>query len=290
MDKKVTFLTPIEQELPPPPHSKIQWPRCFTCNKFEVCNLRADYLKSCLLIEEILGNPQENLELQKSNPNANCGCYKGNPIEDADTLFPATVQFSKRTLPNGDILTDVVEGNFVSAIYQDFNTVLFQYESQGYIIIFKAIYNQLTQEYDIKNGVEVVYGIIYEFPADNVLEVQVNLDTWRAEMEEKEKEHEDIDIINTTYFSVLLNCDFYQPIKNLSPIEGAKRIIAKYPEGVPCGNGQYYHLETLHIEPHKIPWYNPNAGKTAFAPMPYPIFVPRPCKPKKVYRYDDLND
>ena len=39
-----------------------------------------------------------------------------------------------------------------------------------------------------------------------------------------------------------------------------KRIIARYPDGVPCGNGLLYHLETLHIEPNTIPWYNPNAG------------------------------
>lgn len=290
MKKKVTFLTPIEVKTPPP-HSKIQWPRCFTCSHFPTCtDLRGDYLKTCLLIEEILGNPQEDLELQKSNSDVNCGCYKGTPIEDADTIFPATIKFNKRTLPNGDVLSDVVEGSFVSAKYQDFNTVLFRYDSEGYIVIFQAIYNELTQEYDIKNGTEVVYGIIYEFPSDSMLEIQVNLNTWRAEMEEKEKEHEDIDIINTTYFSVLLNCDFYEPIKGLTPQEGIKRIIAQYPDGIPCGDGKYYHLETLHIEPNKVPWYNPNAGKTAFVPMPYPIFIPKPCKPKKVYRYDDLNE
>ena len=164
MDKKTTFLTPVEVNTPPY-NTKIHWPKCFTCNKFEVCTeLRSDYLKTCLLIEDILGNPQEDLELQKSNPNWNCGCYKGNPIKNPKTIFPLTLSFSKRILPNGDILTGVVEGSFVSAIYQDFDTVLFKYDSEGYIIVFKAVYNTQTEEFDIKNGTEVVYGIIYEFP------------------------------------------------------------------------------------------------------------------------------
>lgn len=288
MEKRVRFLTPIEVETPPY-NTKVHWPRCFTCEKFEVCNLRSDYLKTLLLIENILGNPQEDLLLQQSRQDVNCGCYKGNPIENAEEIFPATLSFSKRTLPDGSVLTDVVEGQFVSAIYQDFDTVLFKYNAEDYIVVFKAVYNSTSKEFDIMDGTEVVYGIIYEFPSDSILEVQVNLDTWRDAMIEKEKEHEDIDIINTTYFSGQLNCDFFKPIKGLTPEEGARRIIAEFPDGVPCGDGQYYHIETLHIEPHKVPWYNPNAGKVAFAPIPYPVFVPKPCKPKRIYRRDDLN-
>lgn len=62
MDKRVRFLTPIKVKTPPY-NSKVHWPRCFTCEKFEVCNLRSDYLKTLLLIENILGNPQEDLLL-----------------------------------------------------------------------------------------------------------------------------------------------------------------------------------------------------------------------------------
>lgn len=106
----------------------------------------------------------------------------------------------------------------------------------------------------------------------------------------KEKINPDLDIINTTHFSALLNCDFYKPIRGLTPEEGMKRIIAKFPDGVPCGDGLYYHLETLHIEPYKRAWWNPNAGKVAFVPMSYPVFVPTPCKKKKVFRREDLKD
>lgn len=287
MNKKVTFLTPIEVETPPY-NTKLHWPRCFTCEHFPICtDLRSDYLKTCLLIEEILGNPQQDLNLQKSRQDVNCGCYNGNPIEDADQIFPATLTFTKRFLPNGEVLTENVEGTFMDAIYQDLETVLFRYNSEGYIIVFKAIYNIELQEFEIMNGTEVVYGIIYEFPTDSVLELQVNLDTWKTEMEERGK---DIDIINTTHFSAMLNCDFFKPVRGLTPEEGVKRIIAKYPEGVPCGDGLFYHLETLHIEPYKKAWWNPNAGRTAFVPAALPIFVPAKCKKNKPCTYEDLHN
>lgn len=289
MNDDAIFLSPIEVETPPY-NTKIHWPRCFTCEHFPICtDLRSDYLKTCLLIEQILGNPQEDRELVKAPRDVNCGCYKGMPIENPEEIFPQTLVFTKRTLPDKTVLTEPVEGKLESAVYQDFNTVLFKYNSEGFIIVFKANYKQDLGEFEILDGTEVVYGIIYEFPADSVLEVQVNLDSWQEKMKEAEESSE-VDIINTTYFSAQLNCNFYKPIKNLKPEEGMKRIIAKYPDGVPCGDGLYYHLETLHIEPHKTAWYNPNAGQVAFAPMPYPVFVPKPCKPKKVYRRDDLTD
>ena len=41
---KEYFLTPIEIK-EPPRHTQIH-PRCYTCKKFPVCNLREDYLKT----------------------------------------------------------------------------------------------------------------------------------------------------------------------------------------------------------------------------------------------------
>lgn len=288
MNKDVTFLSPIEVETPPY-NTKLHWPRCFTCEHFPICtDLRSDYLKTCLLIEQILGNPQEDRELCKARRDVNCGCYKGMPIENPETIFPETLVFSKRTLPDKTVLTENVEGKLEGAVYQDFNTVLFKYNSEGFIVVFKANYNEELKEFEIMDGVEVVYGIIYEFPADSILEVQVNLDAWQEDM--KSKVNPDPDIINTTYFSAQLNCDFFKPIKGLTPEEGMKRIIARYPEGVPCGDGLYYHLETLHIEPYKTAWWNPNAGKVAFVPAPYPVFVPAKCKPKKPLRREDLQN
>lgn len=216
-------------------------------------------------------------------------CYEGIDIKNPETIFPTPLTFTKRILPTKEVLTESIEGTLVSAKYQDLNTILFLYDTEGYKVFFKALYNSETKEYEIKDGIEKVYGIIYEFPTDSVLEVQVNLGAWREEMEAKEDEQ--ADIINTTYFSARLNCDFYEWIKGLSPEEGIKRMIAEFPDGIPDEEGNYYHLETLHIEPNKVPIYNPNAGKVAFAPIPLPIWIPRPCKKKeKCYKRDDLHD
>ena len=288
MDKKVTFLTPIEVK-EPPKHTQI-WPQCFTCAHFPICDIRGDYLKTLMLMQNILGDPQEDLLLQKSKPDSVYPCYEGNEIEDADTIFPATLTFTERVLPSGETLTETVVGNFESAKYQDFDTVLFMYDSEGYKVMFKALYNSDSQEYEISDGREIVYGIKYIFPSDAVLELQVNLGAWREEMEEKEEEGEDADIINTTHFTAQLRCEFFEPVRGLDPIEGMRRIIAQFPDGVPCGEDVYYHLETFHIEPNKVPWFNPNAGKVAFAPAPYPVFVPAKCQKKPPCRRDDLNN
>jgi len=111
-----------------------------------------------------------------------------------------------------------------------------------------------------------------------MVELAVGLEGWRTEMEEAEKESEDLDVINTTYFSAKLECDFYEWEKGLTEAEGIKRIIAAFPNGVPCKDGTYYHLATFHIEPHKVPCYHPENGKVAFAPMPLPAFIPRPVQ------------
>lgn len=285
MRKEVNFLTPINIDIPPA-HTQV-WPRCATCKKFPVCNIRLDYLKTLYLIQEILGDPQEDYELHKSNPYAKYPCYEGNPIENPETIFPAELTFTERILPTGETLTESVTGQLESAKYQNYNTVLFMYDSEGYKVVFRALYNEETKEFDIKDGYDIVYHIKYIFPTESILELQVNLETWRNEM--IEKEDKDADIINTTYFSAQLNCRFYEQIKGLRPEEGFRRMIAEFPNGIPDGEGNYYHIETLHIEPNKVPCYNPNAGKVAFAPIPYPVFVPRPCK-KKFHYYGDKNE
>lgn len=287
MEKKVTFLTPIEVK-EPPAHTQII-PRCFTCNKFQTCLLRGSYLKTALLIQNILGDLQSDYCLCKSTPDQNYPWYQGMPIENPETIFPAEITFTKRILPSGEVLTDHVIGQLDSAKYQDFNTILFVYKSGGYVIVFKALYDETKEEFTIYDGKEIVYYITYEFPQDSVLEVQVNLDTWRNEMIEREKTK--VEMIDTTHFSAQLNCQFYEPVRGLSPEEGAKRIFMQFPDGIPCDEeGTYYHIETIHLEPRKIPWYNPATRAIGFVPMPYLQYIPVQCKKEKTYRRDDLND
>ena len=55
---KEVFLTPID--VPKPPHHTQIQVRCFTCKHFPVCLIKKDYLKTAVLIEGILGNPQKD--------------------------------------------------------------------------------------------------------------------------------------------------------------------------------------------------------------------------------------
>ena len=55
---KEIFLTPID--VPKPPHHTQIQVRCFTCKHFPVCLIKKDYLKTAILIEGILCNPQKD--------------------------------------------------------------------------------------------------------------------------------------------------------------------------------------------------------------------------------------
>ena len=55
-------------------------------------------------------------------------------------------------------------------------------------------------------------------------------------------------------------------------------------------DGKYYHLATFHKENGCVPCYHPENGQPAFAPMPYPVFIPSPCKKQKPPTRDQLNE
>ena len=129
------FLTPIEPELPPPAHTQLL-PRCFTCKHFPVCNIREDYLKTAQLIEEVLGAPCESYELYPTPipvPE-----FTGTVIEDVEAYFPTTVLSTKDK-----------EGSFYVAKYTDSKNIQFMYIFDGYYVLFSAIYNEETYEFDI---------------------------------------------------------------------------------------------------------------------------------------------
>lgn len=78
------FITPIDDDLPAPHHTELV-PRCFTCSKFPVCNLRSDYLKTAQLIENIIGNPQEDYQLDWK-----CSCDSVEEEEEEETAEDGT--------------------------------------------------------------------------------------------------------------------------------------------------------------------------------------------------------
>ena len=265
---KEVFLTPIEINKPCPKHHI--HPRCYTCSKFPVCNIREDYLKTAFLMQMILGEPHSDRELGYYDTKwGRLPGFKGYNFENPENYFPTTIT-----------TTDEKTGTFMTAKYRNKDLVQLLYNIDNYYIVFNAIWNSDDEVYDFSEGIEVYYGLHYTLSENSKAELAVGLDTWRQEMEDKEKRSEESEVINTTFFSAKLECDFYEWEKGLTEEEGIKRIIATFPHGVPCHDGSYYHLATYHIEPHKIPCYHPENGKVAFAPFPYPVFIP-PIKDKE---------
>lgn len=68
------------------------------------------------------------------------------------------------------------------------------------------------------------------------------------------------------------------------------RIARQYPDGIKLDDDTYYYLATYHIEPKKIPCYNPNNEKIGFMPMPYPVYLPSPCRKNKTLTRDEINE
>lgn len=257
------FLTPIHIKQPPR-HTQIK-PKCYTCSRFPICNIRTDYLKTAFLIQNVLGDPQKDRELNYYNSKyGRIPGFSGYNFEQPENYFPEEV-----------VLNENHKGAFMDAKYKNKNLIQFLYKTEGYYVLFEAIWNDKEDIYDFSKGIEIYYGIQYELSSDSIVELAVNLEGWRLDMEEKEEKSKDSDVINTTYFSAQLNCDFYEQEKGLTEEEGIKRIIAAFPNGIPCSDGSYYHLATFHIEPNKVPCYHPENGKVAFAPLPYPVFVPK---------------
>ena len=251
------FLTPIEPDLPPPKHTQLL-PRCFICKHFPVCNIREDYLKTAQLIEEVLGAPCESYELYPTPipvPE-----FIGTIIEDVEAYFPTTVLSTKDK-----------EGSFYVAKYTDSKNIQFMYIFDGYYVLFSAIYNEETNEFDISVGKEICYNIECNISESSLDDLQLGLLSFKEDLEQQEPT-EEVDIINLTYD------------------EGVRRIIAKYPCGIPLADGKYYHLATFHKENRCVPCYHPENGQPAFAPMPYPVFIPPKCKKKRPPTRDELNE
>lgn len=281
MIEKKKFLTPIIPSPPPPRHTEIKI-HCFTCKHFPVCNIRQDYLKTAKLIQNVLGAPCDNYEI--SSLPFKIPEFEGITIENWKEYFPETI-----TTKNDKI------GYFYMAKYQYSkccckNTCIkFIYIIDKFYVIFTAIYDEDTKKFNISLGKEICYGITCEIANDLEL-LQNGLMVLLEDI--KKKEAIPKDIINTTAFSAQLDCKYYEWEKGLDYNEGIKRIIAKYPDGIPIGPcGELYHLATYHIENHCIPCYHPENGHPVFAPMPYPVYIPSPCKKEKQHHTrDELNE
>lgn len=275
------FLTPIKPSPPPPEHTQIK-PRCFTCSKWDVCSIRTDYLKTAKLIQNILGSPCDSYEI--SSLPFTIPDFCGTTIENWKDYFPETIITKKDKI-----------GSFYMAKYQyskcccKDNYIKFIYIVDKFYVLFTAIYNEKTNQFNISAGKDIYYGITCEIAKD--LEI-LQLGLLKLKEDIEQMENKDKDIINTSAFSAQLNCKFYEWKKGLDYNEGIKRINIEYPDGIPldsCGN--FYHLATYHIEDKCIPCYHPKKEHPIFAPMPYPVFISNSCKKEEIYHTrDELNE
>ena len=430
-------LTPISEPMLPPPHTKVHV-KCFTCKKFPVCNIRADYLRTALLIENILGRPCENLELHCIHPDfkgttipfgndympekiitkaGKEGTYFALKAEDvnhynfiygvdkcqimfkADYIEPETsfctdvsdeelfkllpldgITYPAKTetadmtkyhyLPVGintylsdynqirKIINSIDNGEFsvtlpigFKGIFGNFNgeeryptkeeieqnpeLILSGLTSAILIIPLKKVNNKLSLSDHITFKIsswtdtgtwdsvfttrelkfsteesENIFNYLNTVVKDGHFEISEGTDLFykniKSEISDKDKEltnkalleireiiigQQTKTVINTTAFHAELQCKFYEWEKGLNEEEGIKRLMLKYPHGIPIDDKEYYHLETIHIEPGRVPCYHPFNGTPTFMPMPYPVYIPPKCEHKPCYATrDEINE
>ena len=239
-------------------------------------------------MQEVLGDPQEDLELNHFDcKHGHLYGYDGFKFDNKEEYIPLEITLEPKKETEDKPVSEMsaeseeISGTFLEAKYRSLDVVQILYNIDGYFVVFNAIYK--NKNWSIQAGREIYYGIKFIMSDESISAAQVGLCEWREKMLKDDKR--ECEVINTTYFSAQLNCDFYEWEKGLTEEEGVKRIIKQFPNGIPCKDGSYYHLATFHVEPHKVPCYHPENGKVAFAPFPYPVVLPqkcnKPCRPPK---------
>lgn len=437
MYKHEHCLTPIKEPLPPPPHTKVH-ARCFTCKKFPVCNIRADYLKTALLIENILGRPCENLEMHCLHPD-----FKGIPISFAnkympekittnvdkegtffglkgltpnkynfvygidkclmlysatyvepktafcsdvsdeelfpllsitDFCYPAVTKMADKTfyhylpvscstyldnyLQIQEMINSIENGNFTITIPIAFNCVFGNFNKEErypteeeiksnpdliansytkgvlsvplnktdiglsladkitlkiYSTTDTEAWNNVFKAWDLTYSTEnsqKIFTYLNTIVTEGYFEISEGKDLYykniKSTISSKNKDEinkalleireillkqQPATKINTTAFSANLNCHFYEWEKGLTEEQGIERLMLKYPKGIPLNDKEYYHLETIHLEPGHVPCYHPYNGTPIFMPMPYPVYIPPKCEhPKHYCTRDEINE
>ena len=260
--------------VPPPSHTQVRVP-CATCTKFPVCNLREDMLKTVYLVQQVLGDPQEDRLATE------CDCHFGGYDFEDITIFPETIT-------GKDSKDKEVEGKLLKAKYRDKDTIQILYNINNYHVMFQLDWDKEEEKYIVSSGKELYYNLLYTASEESVTALQAAPTEWREEMIKKEEDTEDVEVINTTYFSANLNCDFYEYQKGLTEEEGWRRIELQYAK-TPVESDKIQHLLTYHIEPKRVPYEDLRHSNS---PMPilYPVYIPKMPKPPKGYpqRRDDL--
>ena len=253
----------------PPRHTQVEM-RCLTCSHFPTCNLRQDYGKTAMLIQKVLGDPQQDYELREED-----GGFYGFPFPEPSIYFPQTFEFEDQTV-----------ATFLSAKYVNKDFVRVLYEINKYYYQFVFFWSQ-ADRYEVTIGKELYYGLLLKMPKEVSDEIATNLLLWRSDMEEREAAAEQGDLINTTFFSAILNCQFYEFDKTATAEEKLHRMNLQCAYPYPWHK---HHLATFHFENEKVPELS-----SKFSPVPvlYPVFITKEQKEKhkhhKPVRREDFN-
>ncbi len=136
---------------------------------------------------------------------------------------------------------------------------------ENYFVLFILEWDSNFEKWTTNTGKELIYGINYELSDAALESLQEVLTTWRTSFI-TEKEESTADIINTTPFSAILRCKYFDPIKNKIP----KNNYVNHN----VGEG-YRHIATYHKEDTPVM----EAYDTRTMVGYYPWFVPAPPRP-----------
>lgn len=267
--KRPPLLVPIPPRVPPK-HTQVQ-PRCFTCEHFEMCAFKQDYLKTITLVQNCLGAPAYDYEW--TTKYVTIPDFIGLPIIDQDKYFPKEVTFDNSDNVGKLFLSKFNGINFVNVVYKD----------TKYYILIQLKYNSETELYEVKSCEEAFYKVKYELSTKSLEEIQLGLIEWReiiinspAILPPPKK-----DIINTTHFSAVLDCDMYAWNKD-SFDDAVKKFMKKYPNGIPIGSDgrALYHIATYHVAEWEVP-YAPLVYEQPKEKEKPPYVPPQPVRPHK---------
>lgn len=147
--------------------------------------------------------------------------------------------------------------------------------------MFILNYDESFSKYTAQIGRELIYGITYELTSAAVESLQEPLLNWRTQMIEKEESCKK-DIINTTPFSVVLNCKYYE-----SCCRPGIRNPNKFTNYNCDCDDKYQHIATYHAEDCKVEEAkDPSCQQIGFYPWFVPV-APQCNKKKPPIRRDD---
>lgn len=275
-NKNRPILLPLPPQLPPK-HTQVQ-PRCFTCKHFEMCGFKKDYLKTVTLIQNKLGAPAQDYEATTNYiliPN-----FVGFVFYNEDKYFPKHIEFDNSDF-GGDLFLAKFNGiNYVNVVYLERN----------HYILIQLIYSKDSELYELKSCEDAFYGVKYELNQKSLEEIQLGLVEWRemiinAKMPPPPPKPE---VINTTHFSAMLNCDMYEWNKETFE-QAINRLKREYPWGIPMDPDRHgvYHIATFHIEGKEVP-YSPCFDEVALAKGPKFIAPPAKKSHKPPKRFGDM--